>query len=59
MKIHNRPCLSFQHGVLESKSTWTSPEASMQTWMPAIHASMTNAIFSSSVPEPRRMQTVH
>ena len=34
---------SFQHGVLESRSTWTSPEASMRTWMPAVHAGMTEA----------------
>jgi hypothetical protein len=32
---------SFQHGVLESRLTWMSPEASMQTWVPAIHAGMT------------------
>src|SRR5262249_53960079 len=28
---------SFQHGVLESRLTWMSPEASLQSWMPAIH----------------------
>ena len=33
---------SFQHGVLESRPTWMSPEASLRTWMPAIHAGMTN-----------------
>src|SRR5437667_144275 len=32
---------SFQHGVLESRLTWTSPEASLRIWMPAIHAGMT------------------
>src|ERR1043166_5586929 len=26
---------SFQHGALESSLTWMSPEASVQTWMPA------------------------
>src|SRR5215471_11025781 len=31
---------SFQHGVLESRSTWMSPEASLRIWMPAIHAGM-------------------
>ena len=32
---------SFQHGVLESRLTWTFPDASLRTWMPAIHAGMT------------------
>jgi hypothetical protein len=32
---------SFQHGVLESRLTWMSPEASLRIWMPAIHAGMT------------------
>src|ERR1700720_2267162 len=33
--------VSFQHGVLESRLTWTSPEASLRTRMPAIRARMT------------------
>ena len=32
---------SFQHGVLESRLTGMSPDASLRTWMPAIHAGMT------------------
>jgi hypothetical protein len=40
---------SFQHGMLESSLTWMFPEASLQIWMPAIHAGMTRAVFSSSV----------
>jgi hypothetical protein len=32
---------SFQHGVLESRLTWMSSEASLRTWVPAIHAGMT------------------
>src|SRR5262245_37182848 len=39
---------SFQHGVLESSLTWMSPEASLQTWMPAIHAGMTKIWYSLS-----------
>src|SRR5215467_6020990 len=46
---------SFQHGVLESRSTWMSPEASLRIWMPAIHAGMTNAGFSCSVGERNLM----
>jgi hypothetical protein len=32
---------SFQHGALESRSTWMSPDASLRAWMPAIHAGIT------------------
>jgi Protein of unknown function (DUF2283) len=32
---------SFQHGGLESRSTWTFPDASLRAWLPAIHAGMT------------------
>jgi hypothetical protein len=32
---------SFQHGVLEPRRTRMFPEASLQVWMPAIHADMT------------------
>jgi hypothetical protein len=32
---------SFQHGVLESRLTWMSSEASVRVWMAAIHAGMT------------------
>jgi hypothetical protein len=32
---------SFQHGLLESRFTWTFPDASARAWIPAIHASMT------------------
>jgi hypothetical protein len=32
---------SFQHGVLESRPTRMSPDASLRIWMPAIHAGMT------------------
>jgi hypothetical protein len=46
---------SFQHGGLESRSTWMSPEASLRTWMPAIHAGMTSVGFSSSVDERKLM----
>jgi hypothetical protein len=37
----NPSMASFQHGVLESRLTWTFPDASVQIWMPAIHAGMT------------------
>src|SRR5262245_51196635 len=37
------PIESFQHGVLESRSTRMSPEASLQNWLPAIHAGMTTS----------------
>ena len=37
----NPSITSFQHGVLESRLTWMFPEASLRTWMPAIHAGMT------------------
>jgi hypothetical protein len=37
----NPSITSFQHGALESRLTWMSPEASLRTWMPAIHAGMT------------------
>src|SRR5215831_10796539 len=33
------------HGVLESRLTWMSPEASLRAWMPAIHAGMTASDF--------------
>ena len=38
----NSSSVSFQHGVLESRLTWMFTEASSRTWMPAIHAGMTN-----------------
>jgi hypothetical protein len=37
----NPSVASFQHGGLESRLTWMSPEASLRNWMPAIHAGMT------------------
>ena len=37
----NPSIASFQHGVLEPRLTWMFPEASLRTWMPAIHAGMT------------------
>src|SRR5215471_1235796 len=42
------PIASFQHGVLESRLTWTSPDASLRVWIPAIHAGMTENSFSGS-----------
>jgi hypothetical protein len=33
--------MSFQHGLLESRLTWTFPDASSRIWIPAIHAGMT------------------
>jgi hypothetical protein len=55
LKIRNRRGLrqfkrypstvSFQHGVLESRLTWMSPDASTRTWMPAIHGGMTKIGF--------------
>src|SRR5215510_645911 len=39
---------SFQHGLLESRLTWTSPDASLRVWIPAIHAGMTENSFSGS-----------
>jgi hypothetical protein len=39
--MQNPSIASFQHGVLESRLTWMSPDASLRTWMPAIHADMT------------------
>src|SRR5262245_35397982 len=42
------PTASFQHGVLESRLTWTSPDASLRVWIPAIHAGMTENSFSGS-----------
>ena len=41
----NPSIASFQHGVLESRLTRMFPEASLRTWMPAIHAGMTNLHF--------------
>jgi hypothetical protein len=38
---HNPSIASFQHGVLESRLTWMSPEASLRAWMSALHAGMT------------------
>jgi hypothetical protein len=40
-QLKRPPIGSFQHGVLESRLTWMFPEASLRTWMPAIHAGMT------------------
>src|SRR5215510_15796760 len=37
------PIASFQHGVLESRSTRMSSDASLRNWMPAIHAGMTRS----------------
>src|SRR5262245_38499763 len=34
---------SFQHGVLESRSTRMSSDTSLRNWMPAIHAGMTRS----------------
>jgi hypothetical protein len=41
----NPSIASFQHGMLESRLTWMSPEASLRIVMPAIHAGMTICIF--------------
>ena len=46
---------SFQHGVLESRLTWMFPEASLRTWMPAIHAGMTKFAFSFCVGKRKIM----
>jgi len=35
---------SFRHGVPEPWFTWMSPDASLRTWMPAVHAGMTDAM---------------
>src|SRR5262245_42975720 len=43
------------HGVLESRLTWMSPEASLRAWMPAIHAGMTASDFSLSMGECKLM----
>jgi hypothetical protein len=32
---------SFRHGGLEPRFTWMSSDASLRTWMPAVHAGMT------------------
>jgi hypothetical protein len=34
---------SFRHGVPEPRFTWMSADASLRTWMPAVHAGMTDA----------------
>src|SRR5262249_24347505 len=47
--------LSFQLGGLESRLTRMSPKASLQIWMPAIHAGMTGAGSSSCVGERKLM----
>ena len=47
---------SFQHGVLESRLTRMSPEASLRTWMPAIHAGMMKSAFLLSVGERKIME---
>ena len=46
---------SFQHGVLESRLTRMSPDASIRTWIPAIHPGMTEIRFSASVGERKLM----
>jgi len=38
---------------LQSRFTWTFPEASLRIWMPAIHARMTKSAFSFSLGERR------
>ena len=35
---------SFRHGVPEPRLTWMCPDASLRTWMPAVHAGMTDAM---------------
>jgi hypothetical protein len=40
-QLKNLSITSFQHGALESRFTWTFPDASLRAWMPAIHAGMT------------------
>jgi hypothetical protein len=35
---------SFRHGLPEPRFTWMSPDASLRTWMPAVHAGMTDAM---------------
>jgi hypothetical protein len=47
---------SFQQGELESRVTWMSPDASVRTWMPAIHAGMTKSPFSFSLGERKLMK---
>jgi len=51
-----RSIASFQHGALESRLTRMSPDASLRTWMPAIHAGMTKCAFSFSVGERKLMK---
>ena len=51
----NPSIASFQHGVLESRLTWMFPDASLQTWMPAIHAGMTKICIFCSVGERKIM----
>jgi hypothetical protein len=50
------PIASFQHGALESRLTWMSPETSLRIWMPAIHAGMTKLAFSFSVGGRKSME---
>jgi hypothetical protein len=38
------PMSSFRHGMPEPRFTWKSPDASLQAWMPAIPAGMTDAL---------------
>ena len=46
---------SFQQGAPESRLTWSSPAASLQTWIPAILAGMMKIALSCSVGERRIM----
>jgi hypothetical protein len=35
---------SFRHGLPEPRFTWISPDAFLRTWMPAVHAGITDAM---------------
>jgi hypothetical protein len=54
-QLKNLSINSFQHGLLESRFTWTFPNASLQLWMPAIHAGMTVISVSCFVRERKIM----
>jgi hypothetical protein len=36
--------MSFRHGLREPRFTRMFPDASLRTWMPAVHAGMTDAM---------------
>src|ERR1700747_3379824 len=50
VRLKQRPSISsFQHGGLETRAQVMSPDASLQTWITAIHAGMTTSGFLTSV----------